>query len=966
MPCLSAFFLAVLLALGLLAPAASAGDDLDLAAKLPVDDKLELVETLPNGLEVWVRPHAMPQGKVMLMLHIGSGSLQEEENQRGLAHYLEHMAFNGSENFPAGEVVSFFEKMGLVFGQHQNAFTSFDQTTYMLSLPDVKKETLEKGLLFFADVASRLTLSEKEVDKERGVILEEARSRAGVQMRMMEKALPMLMPGSRLAERIPIGDLDVIRETKADRLRAYYERWYRPEHSVLLVIGDVKAADVKPLIAQALGGWKGKGEAPVAIGSGITLRQGLEAGVLTDPEQVDALLTFSTTRPLPSAETVGDFRRSLVENIGERVVNQRLRTMVQENTAAFQAAEVGGGQTMVDHEMGGFAIQARADRWQEGLAQVLAEIQRLREFGLHEGELERIKSIYRSSLERAAETEATRPAQSIAMGLNRAVTEGRTPMAAAQRRDLAKRLLEGISDDEIVASFRANLDPSNGLVMLALPEGREGVAVPSEEELLAVYRAGLAAEVEQGEAQTAVGTILAQDPTPQAPKVRLTDEAMGVTTLVYANGVRVNIRPMPEVESVTVQISMLGGLPDETAPTRAYTEAAAQAYAPGRMATKSLSPSQITRYLEPLKVSVGGGQDDSALSLTVAGEGASIEEGLRLAWLLLTEPRLDAGALEQWKQEADSALEQLAVTIPAQAMIAVQRVASGGDVRFTLPDAAHYAGIDLEKAQSWLEGIVRKAPMEVAIVGNIELAEAVRLADTWFGALPARSDDFAGARDKRRVKAPTGPVLEDVAVDTITPMAVVVLGWRGVGRDDSANQIALVHAGSMLNTRLMEAVREEKGLTYQIGSGYQYTDYEDMDGLVVQFVADPAKAMEATKIARETVLELGQTGPTDDEVASTAKQMANIFDEEMQQPGFWIQALRRLHANGRTMAVLKQRLALLRAPDKASIQAALEKILQDERFARVVIAPKSALPLPGSEGEGDAVEPAEAEAAGIR
>ncbi len=945
MHCLPAVLFTAFVLLGLLAPSAVADGKLDLSDELPVDDKMELIETLPNGLQVWVRPHAMPKGKVMIMLHVSSGSLQEEESQRGLAHYLEHMAFNGSANFPAGEVVKFFENMGLVFGQHQNAFTGFDQTTYMLSLPDTKEETLRKGLLFFADVASRLTLSEEEVEKERGVILEEARSRSGVQMRMMEKALPMLMPGSRLSQRIPIGDLDVIRATKADRLRAYYERWYRPERSALIVVGDVKAAEVKPLIVAALADWKGKGEAPAHIGSGITARKALEAGVLTDPDQVDALLTFSTMRPVPSQATVGDFRQSLIENIGHRVLNQRLRTMVQENKAAFQAADVGGGQTMVDHELGGFSIQARSDRWSEALAQVVAEIQRMRAFGVQASELERIKTIYRASLERAAETEATRPAQAVAMRLNAAVTEGRTPMSAAQMRDLGTQLLEGIGVDEVHAAFLESVDPSSGLVMLALPEGKEGVTVPTEAELLAIYKASLAAEVEAGAVQESLGTILAADPAPKAPKVRVEDEGFGVTMLAFANGVRVNVKPMPDAESVTVQICLFGGVPDETAATRGYTEAAAQAFAPGRMATRRLSPSQVTQYLEPLKVSVGGGQDDAALTLTVAGEGASIEEGLRLAWLLLNEPRIDAGAFEQWKEEVDSALKQLAVTIPMQTMIALQRVASGGDVRFVVPDAAHYAGIELEKAQSWLEHLVKKVPMEVAIVGNIDVDEAVRLASTWFGALPERSDDFAGARARRTIEPPTGPVAEDVGVDTTTPMASVVIGWRGVGRNESESQIALMHAGMMLNTRLMKAVREDRGLTYSIGSGYQRTGYEHMDGLVVQFIADPQKALEATKIARETVLEFGRRGPTEDEIASASKQMANILDDQMQQPPFWVQSLQRLHANGRTLSEIRERLARIRAPSKEAIQGVLKKVLVDERFARIVVAPESVLPL---------------------
>ncbi|MHC4817221.1 MAG: M16 family metallopeptidase [Planctomycetota bacterium] len=223
----------------LLLSSALLAQEIDASQRLPVDPGIDRIATLPNGLEYWIRANRTPPGKVSLILHIQSGSLNESDEQRGIAHFLEHMAFNGSANFAPGEMVKSFEAIGMRFGQHQNAFTSFDQTTYMMRLPDTKKETLRNVLLYFGDVAYRLSLLPDELDQERGVILEEARSRKSVGQRLRDKSIPLIVPGSRVAERMPIGIESVITGAPREQFVSYYRSWYRPGNAVMLVCGDI-------------------------------------------------------------------------------------------------------------------------------------------------------------------------------------------------------------------------------------------------------------------------------------------------------------------------------------------------------------------------------------------------------------------------------------------------------------------------------------------------------------------------------------------------------------------------------------------------------------------------------------------------------------------------------------------------------------------------------------------------------
>jgi len=927
----------LLLAAALGGPAA-AEDQPDLGASLPLDPALERMSGLPNGLRYWIRPHAMPAGKVSLFLHIASGSLNEEDDQRGLAHFLEHMAFNGSKHFPPGEMVKFFESMGMVFGQHQNAFTSFDQTTYILTLPDTKTETISKGLLFFSDVARELSILKTEVDKERGVIEEEARARSGVNMRMMEKALPLLFPGSRISQRIPIGTMEIIKNAPTQRLRDYYEKWYRPDLSTLLVVGDIDPKAVEPLLKQAFAAWEKPEVAVASVGPGIKPFRGLRADVLSDPEQKNVEASVGYVRKDLPMRTVGDFRRELIERIGRHIMNRRLRTISQENDANYLLAHVQGGQALAGYDMYGFDAQSPVERWQPAFMQVIHEVRRATVHGFGEKELGRARAALLSQLAQMSQAMSSFPSPMVGQHLNGELTRGRKPMSAAQKHDLASRLLPGIMAAEVKAAFCALFQFENAYISLTFPE-KDGVPVPTKDVLLAVYQRALAMDVTARKERADVGKLMERDPEPAPVTARAHDDELGISTLTFENGVRVHLKSLPSEKNVNVGVRLYGGVIEEDASTKGLTEAAAVAFSPTRAATKKLRPVDIGQYLAPRQISVGGGQDDISLTLSVAGPPQQIDDALRLAWLLLTEPKVDETALSAWKQQVTLQLKQLATSAPAQAQLALRDLASGGDIRLQVGDLALYEAITPDRAQAWLDRIVRTAPIEVAICGNIDLKEAERLARTWFGSLPARPDRFEEMRALRKVKLVTGPAVKNVTLDSITPMAVVLLGWRGVSLEDSAGQIALMQAGSMLTTRLIETVREEHGLTYSVGAGYQRTDFENLDGMMVQFTADPAKAKKAAKVAKETMLAFLKEGPTAAEIDSTEKQFKNILDEQAQAPGFWMAIMGKLHANSRTFAEIKARLAAIRKVDKEALLKTLREVLTEERFAQVIAAP---------------------------
>ncbi|MGH7162513.1 MAG: insulinase family protein, partial [Planctomycetota bacterium] len=717
---------------------AAAGEEADLAARLAPDPAIARMGELPNGMRYWIRPHDRPPGKAGLYFHVGTGSLNEEEDQRGLAHFLEHLAFNGSEHFPPGSVVPFFEGLGLRFGQHQNAFTSFDQTTYILSLPDAKKETLEKALLFFSDVAFRLSLSPEEIEKERAVILEEARARKGAEQRMREKLLPAFAPGSLLARRIPIGTEEVVSNAKRDTFLAYYRKWYRPDRCALLVCGEIDPAVVEPMVKAAFGDWKRPEEPARPADPGIRPFDKLRAAVITDPEAAGARVSADAVRPLRSVATIGDFRALLVDRLGTWIVKRRLDRLAQRGDAPYESAGIDVEPYLNCCLAASAEVRGAPERWEPMLRALLRELRRVHVHGFLDEELAEAKRALLSAAEQAARAEPTLDASRLLGRMNQSFATGQVPTSAEQGRGLAERLLPGIGRAEAEAAFRASFPCDPCLVALAMPEGA-GQPPPAEERVLEIVRAALAEEVPAEEKRAAARPPLDEPPTPGEVKEQSEDGDTGILSATLANGVRVHLRSMDfRKRTVLVNVKLIGGDLEETAQNRGITYAAAVAFQEGRAATRGRPSGEISDFLSGKKTSVAGGVDKGGLLLSLRGDPLDVEEGFRLLHALLKEPRVEAAALDAWRTQIRRFVAMVGTEVAAQVSLKVDALLSGDDVRLKMLKAADIDRVTVESAQAWLDRLVRTCPIEASIVGDLPRHEALRLARTYLGSLPPR------------------------------------------------------------------------------------------------------------------------------------------------------------------------------------------------------------------------------------
>src|SRR5262245_37038374 len=865
---------------------------------LPTDPAIR-IGTLANGVTYWVRPHATPPGKITLWMHVDTGSLNEEDGQEGLAHYLEHMAFKGTEHFPAGELISYFESIGLRFGQHQNAFTSFDQTTYTLSLPDTRPETLDKGLLYLADIASRMRLAAEDVAKERSVILEEKRAHKGVQQRLTDKLFPELLPGSRAARRLPIGLEETIARLQRDDFVAYYTTWYRPEKVTILAVGDAPAEAIVEAITKNFAAWTRPQATPADKGTGIQPYDTILPLVVTDPELTTSSIEALALRPRTPAKTVAAIRRQLRDRLGGWMVNRRLEQRIHEGTATYQRAHVSQGVFLGATEQTNASAEAAPAAWAEVLTALITDVQRARLHGFTDQELEMAKKATLATAEHMAQTESTQDAQVFIRAMNRAVSLGERPLSAAQQVALLRQLLPGITSAEVAATFAANFAPEHRAYVLSLPE-QAGVAAPSREELRQAVETVLAQPVTPWQSKERPTALLDTPPQPGTIVEQTRFAPLEITQVTFSNNVRVHYRFMDfKKGDVTVLITLAGGAIRESAEQRGLTEVATLALS--TPATVRLSSTDIRDIMTGKKIAVEERMTDDTVVLRVTGEPEAMEDGLRLAHVLVQEAQIEPASVTVWKDQKLRELAAERTRISSQAREAAALALSGNDPRLAvlLPEQVKARTEALPTAQAWLDTLLHAAPMEVSIVGDISASRALELAAKYLGSLPPRPRHDPSLAPLRQVAGFTGPLERALDVETITPRAHPILLWRSADWQDVRGRRLMFVASRILERRVRQAVREERGLTYSTLTYAQPSKvYPATSALYVEFTADPDKAAEAAALAKSVVERFAAEGPTDAEMETVRKQLQNNLETVYKEPRFWVDVLSDLEYHG--------------------------------------------------------------------
>ena len=906
---------------------------------LPTDPALT-TGTVANGLAGPYPSPQEPQGRVSVWLHVASGSLNETESTRGLAHYLEHMAFNGSANFPPGSVVPFFQSLGLRLGRDQNAFTSLDQTVYQIALPDTKPETLDKSILFLSDVAYQAHPADqgsrqRATNRARGKARADGGSTA-------DRRLYLRAPGAGVdpGRRLPIGTEATIQSVNRQDFVDYYTRWYSPSNMTIIVVGEVDPAAVADSIKKHFAGGPVVPR-PAALDVGIKATSGTRAIVATDAELTRASVAMVRGEPPRGPTlTVAQRRRDVVDQLGAWMFNRRMSRELAAGSVAFSDIGASVGQLYGALRTTRLGASGTPEAWQAMLTDLGVALQRARLHGFSDQELEEARTTFIAESEQAVQRESTLPAPRVLRHINGKVSRREPIASAAQNLAILKQLLPGITAPEVSGVFAANFDPTNVIFVAELPAGG---AVPTEAELAAAGRTAVSVTPAKALEVARATSLLSSAPKGGVVVESVEHAGSGVTSARLDNGVKIHHRFMDQRKNeATVAITLAGGVIQEDVGTRGITEAASQAWE--RPATSTLSSPQIESLMTGKKVRVTGGVGADALTLTVSGNPADLEAGLQLAYLLLTDPVIEPAALEQWKEkeiQAIAARKREAWGVLEESMAAAFYPREA--VRLHPLTADQVRAISRDAALAWLRKLVATSPIEVAVVGDVNRTTALSLVTKYLGALPARdpiSDKtFHGLRALSR---PTGPLSVKQTVDAAAPQAVVLEGFFGTDTQNLRDVRRLAMASRLLSTRMHKTIREDKQLVYSIGTGSRPAlEYPGFGLFVAQAPTDPAKTDALVVAVDEIYVDFAKSGPGDDELTVARKQILNSVDQAFKNPEFWVNRLSMLDYRGTDLTEVMRGPQHYEQMTAQEVREAFNRYFTPGARLRFVVVPRS-------------------------
>lgn len=925
------------------------------AQPLPTDPAL-VAGTLDNGLRYIVRKHAFPPGRAVVWMHLDTGSLNETDRQRGIAHYTEHMAFNGSANFPPGSVVPFFQSLGMTFGRDQNAFTSFDQTTYQLSLPNAAPDALAKGMTFFSDVLYQLSFVPKEIEAERQIIQEERRRGLSGRQRTSFYIIEHMTPGSLYGQRITIGTEETIASVNQADFKDYYSHWYTASNATVMVVADADPGEVVKAIQQKFG-TAPKRERPAPQAMNIKAYDKSFAIIASDPEIRSEQVRITRLEPArPPTTTVPQYRSDLVASLGSMAMNRRLDDKASKGGTNFLNAGVSMGNDSRTLYTAEASARAAQGKWKPALEELALELQRAREFGFTPREIDDARKQMMSGAERAVETEATTPAQTLIGRLNGDVADGEPSMSPDQRLTLLRQVLPTIQTEEINARFAAEFDPKAVAFIATLPSSAD---VPTEAQLVEIGTKALAVKPTR-EAETARAASLMTDLPKPGTVIEGADHAASrVWSGWLSNNVNVHYRFMDERKNqASINIALYGGELLETAQNRGITSAAQVAFS--RPATRNLSSSDIRELMTGKKVNVrggggfgggrggrggggaGGGGPDS-ISLSISGSPDELEAGFQLAYLLLTEPKVEPASFTQFQTTVREALqESMKNPLALGGRTAAAAPYPDSDVRTQPVTPEQIDKLTLEAAQVWVERLVKESPIEVTIVGDLPKDRALELVAHYLGALPSRDRVTPQTHAPlRTLSRPAGPRLIEKTIDTPTAQAFVYSGFYGADESNRPDARALAMAARVLSTRMVKEVREEAQLVYSISAGSRAaTTFAGFGTFSASAPTEPAKAPALVEKVSSMYARFAKDGPTEDEMVVARKQMANTFDEQLKEPAFWSGRLDQMTYRGSSLDEFIKEPDAYQAMTAKQVHETFAKYYSKDKSIVVVVKPK--------------------------
>jgi len=916
-----------------LAGSATAQDPL--SALLPMDPDV-MTGTLENGLTYYIRANNRPENRAELRLVVNAGSILEEDDQRGLAHVVEHMAFNGTEHFQKQEMVDYLESIGMEFGPSVNASTGFDETVYQLQVPTDDTEILQTAFQILEDWAAGISFEPEEIDQERNVVIEEWRLRRGAGARISDQQIPVLFQGSRYAERLPIGTVETLESFSRDELIRFYDTWYRPDLMAVVAVGEFEPDAILELIRSYMGGIPAP-EVPLERPSfDVPLTGPTRFSIATDPEATGSQISLLTLLEPSHTLTLGDYREALIEGLASGMLNDRLAELARRPDPPFVAAGVGRGSIVRATSAYQLSALVPEDGHARGIEAVLTEAERAARHGFTSTELERAKLDLLRGRERLYTDRENQPSARFAGEYSNHFLTGEPYPGIGFEYDVARVLVPAITLEEVNEVARRNLGASNRVVLASGIE-KTGVVLPSEGELTALFESVTAAEIEPWEDSALDQPLVADLPEPGRIVEEDRIDEVDVTVWRLSNGVTVWLKPTDfREDEVVLRATRPGGwsrsTPDEHL-SATFADVVARDGGVGDFSNIDLQKALAGKVA---RVSPSIGQNSEGLSGSASPR--DLETLFQLSWLYFTSPRRDEETFEALLTQIRSQLAN---------RDASPLTAFGDTLSATLTQHHPRArpltvesldGIDLDRALAFYRDRFASAEDFVfVLVGALDLETVRPLVEQYLGALPAAErDDHWVDLD---IDPPDG-VIEKVVRRGIEPQSRTAMVFTGPFEYTHENRLRIRVLASVLEGRLRENLREVLGGTYSVGVSAGYEDIpEPRYTIRVTFGSDPERAEELRAEVFEEIERLKGDGPTEQDVNTALEQERRSLETSMESNGWWASQLT-FHAEAGTDPGTILDRSREAAVTVEAVRTDAGRYLPDDRYVVVVLLPE--------------------------
>lgn len=892
---------------------------------------------LPNGMRYALMHNRTPLGQAMVRFNIDVGSLAEEEDQRGLAHFLEHMAFNGSANVPEGEMVRLLQREGLAFGQHSNASTGYEDTSYRLDLPRTTPQLIDTALMLMRETASNLTIAPDAVERERGVILAEMRDRDNYGYRNGIDNMLFSYPGARLTERDPIGLAPVISGAPAQRLRDFYARWYRPDRATLVIVGDIDVAAVEAAITRHFGDWQAQGSRTEEPDPGpFRHDRPLAADIYVHPA-LGETITVRRTRAQPrEAPSQALRRRQLMEEIGIAIVNRRLSTLALAADAPILGAGIGESDLFDDARMLTLTASARDGQWRDALRVVENECRRALEHGFTEAEIAEQVAGLRTAYREAVAASATRQSANLANNIM-AMRDGDSVFTSpASNLERVEPVLAAANPDTVAAAFRAVVAgfgaPQIRLTAKAAVEGGEAA-------VLAAWQAAAATPVTAPQARAAQNFAYTDFGTPGRVVSDVRVEDLDIRRIRFANNVMLNIKRTDFQDNrVAVWVRVDGG--DLLAPREEPVRLAlANLMTLGGLEAHSADDLRTILAGRTASMSFSSGTDSFDLSNTTTPDGLALQ--MQLFAAQLTAPGYRPEALTLLRRSLANYYARLDATPGAVISTQVPPIIADGDPRLMVPPMEAMMALEWAPFRAAISDALASGAIEIGIVGDVDEAAAIAAVASTLGALPERRAAFEPRTDQRVRR-----FAQDLAPRTLlhrgeANQAALLAYWPARDNSDQPAAIALTMLMSVVQLELTDELRERLGQSYSPGASASLSDdFPGYGTLNVGATVRPEDlpAVEASIRAIATRL---RDAPVNDDLLNRARTpVLEGATAARRTNGYWLSYTARATSEPHWLDRSRQGLDLLRTLTAADVQRAAQSYLRDEAMLVIRVVPR--------------------------